>query len=385
MRILFLARSLETGGAERQIMCLANGLAALGHDVGIAVFYSGGGFEEDLRGVSLLPLGKTGRWDLFGFLIRLRSAVRGFAPDVLYSFMTPPNILSVFCPVSCRVWGIRASDMDLSQYDWMHAASHFIEARLSRFASCIIANSHAGAAVARQRGMPAGALCVVPNGIDTDAFSPKASSPQEIAQRRHAWKADNDAPVIALVGRIDPMKDHATFLRAAAKLVPNVPNLRVVIVGDGDNALRTRLTEQAAALGLTQHIIWHGPERDMPRLYPALDVLCLTSAWGEGFPNVVGEAMACGVPCVVTDVGDAAHVVGEAGRVVPPENPTAIAAAIHALLSLPRDERRRLGHAARQRIIDVFSVKAMLTTTQTHLRCAKDTCAARSKQVHSRS
>jgi glycosyltransferase involved in cell wall biosynthesis len=181
------------------------------------------------------------------------------------------------------------------------------------------------------------------------------------------------------------MKDHATFLRAAAKLVSGVPNLRVVIVGDGDNALRTRLTEQATALGLMQHIVWHGPEHDMPRLYPALDVLCLTSAWGEGFPNVVGEAMACGVPCVVTDVGDAAHVVGEAGRVVPPENPAAIAAAVRALLNLPRDERRRLGHAARQRIIDVFSVKAMLTTTQTHLRRAKDTCGARSKQVHSRS
>ncbi len=158
------------------------------------------------------------------------------------------------------------------------------------------------------------------------------------------------------------MKDHHTFLQAA----PNWANRRnFVCVGDGPAEYRRSLQQFAEQAG-ARNVIWAGARRDMPSVYNALDLLALSSR-GEGFPNVVAEAMACEIPCVVTDVGDARQIVGETGVIVPPGDAQALAEGLRQLLLLSDEERKALGRRARQQIVDKFSTEKMVAATESFL------------------
>jgi glycosyltransferase involved in cell wall biosynthesis len=133
------------------------------------------------------------------------------------------------------------------------------------------------------------------------------------------------APVVGIAARLDPMKGYEVFLRAAALACEAVPELRLVAAGDGPPAYAQALRSLAAELRLGERIVWLGQVANITAFYAAIDVATSSSLFGEGFSNAVAEAMACGVPCVVTDVGDAARVVGPAGTVVPANSPDALA------------------------------------------------------------
>jgi glycosyltransferase involved in cell wall biosynthesis len=173
---------------------------------------------------------------------------------------------------------------------------------------------------------------VIANGIETDVFRPE---PQQGRAFREELGVGYDAPLIGMVGRLDPMKGHGTFLEAAALLARELADCRVVCVGGGPAAFRTELQRRAERLGIADKVILTGPRADLVAVYSALDVAAVPSGYGEGFSNVVGEAMACGTPCVVTDVGDNSAIVGSLGRVVPPNNPAALAEGIMEILAHP--------------------------------------------------
>lgn len=364
-RIALLTRSLEVGGAETQLATLARALHATpGFAVDVVTFYPGGALEAPLReaGVRVVSLDKCGRWDLAQFGLRLRHTLRHLAPAIVHSFLGPPNLVAAllrpFLPGTRLVWGVRASDMDLGRYDWTWAQVFRAERMLARVPDRIVANSFAGRDHVVAAGFPAARTTVIPNGIDTDKFQPDRAAGDAL---RRAWSAGG--PCVGMVARLDPMKDHATFLRAARTTADIVPNARFVCVGGGHPDYVQSLQRRTAELGLTDRVTWAGERRDIPSVLNALDVATLSSGFGEGFPNAVGEAMACAVPCVVTDVGDAARVVGPTGRVVPRGDAAALAAAWTALLQAPEHERTALGVAARNRIVDEFSVAAMVTRT----------------------
>ncbi len=179
-----------------------------------------------------------------------------------------------------------------------------------------------------------------------------------------AWPTPETA--VGVVGRLVPVKDHPTFLAAAARLRGEHPQARFVLVGDGPSGYRRSLIDEAARLGLGGQIVWAGERADMARVYNALDLLCLPSA-SEGFPNVLAEAMACGVPAVTTDVGDARSILGDTGEVVPPREPAALASALAHSLVLSADRRREMGEAARARIVARYAVAAMVARTEAAL------------------
>jgi glycosyltransferase involved in cell wall biosynthesis len=354
MKILFFARALGPGGAERQMAVTAAGLQRRGHDVVVATFYPGGAFQSLVAeaGARHVNLGKTGRWDVFGFLARFRRFVVQEKPDALYSFLPPANIIAA-C-VSPRgqgmhhIWGVRVSDMKLDRYGWLERLSYSAERHLSNRAEMIAFNSESGQRSAEQRGMAVGRSVVVPNGIDTDVFKPDAVARDRM---RRSWDIGDNDRVIGMIGRFDPMKDHPTFLAAAKALAEIRPNLIFVLAGAGVDSANTQLG------GL-------GERSDMPAVMAGLDLLCLSSAYGEGFPNVLGEAMACGVPCAATDVGDSKSIVGETGEIVPPEKSATLSDAMDRLLGrLERspDEMRR---AARARIVDNYSVERLIDRTE---------------------
>ncbi len=364
---LFLARSLDRGGAERQLVVLSKGLVSRGHAVSVAVFFSGGAYESELAGagVRVIQLRKKGRWDVLPFLSRLAHLLRKERPAVLHSYLGVPNILATvlkpLVPGTRIVWGVRASDMDLSRYDWLSRLAYSLECRLAHFADLIIANSHAGAIYAIKNGFPSKRIVVIPNGIDTQHFR---FDPQGRERLRAEWHVREDALLIGLVARIDPMKDHAMFLQAANLLAAQYPRLRFVCVGNGAPDYSEHLKQIAIALGLRERMIWAGALDDMAAVYSALDIFCSSSAYGEGFSNTIGEAMACSVPCVVTDVGDSALIVGDTGSIVPPGDHSALAAAIGRLIDLPPKERQGLGEACRARVVSEFGMARLVQCTE---------------------
>ncbi len=363
--VVLLARKLDAGGTERQMVTLALGLAARGVKVHVMVFYGGGALEPELISspVQLHVLGKSGRWDVAGFFLRLISRLRRIRPRVIYSFLDVPNILALMTrPWVGRprlIWSVRSAGMQMSYYDWLARFVPALEARLSARADCIVANSRAGLQWAVGRGFPADKMQVIENGIDTGYFRPVThADPQERLLR--------DLPEgrlrIGLVGRLDAMKDHPNFLKAGGRLLQRGVDVQLVCVGGGPADYRQMLEALADEMGLSGRVSWLGARKDMPSVYAALDLVCLSSM-AEGFPNVVGEAMACGVPCVVTDVGDAAHIVGDCGVVVPPQSPDDLAHGLQAMRDRLAQEPD-LKYRARQRIVSLFSVRNMVDRTQ---------------------
>lgn len=375
MKILFYARALTIGGSERQLALTASGLAQRGHDISVALFYGGGALEPMVRdhGVRLLQIGKRGRWDVLGPLARLRRLFLTERPDVVYAYLpTQTATAALVLPhrLSTRlVFGLRAGGMRLEHYDRLAALSYRLEAALSRRAALIIANARSVRSDAIGRGLPAGRIIVIPNGIDTAAAAPDAAAGSAL---RRTWGLDDDTFVIGMVARLDPMKDHGNLLAAAALYAREDPKAHFVCVGDGPAAYRDSLIDLARSLGIAQRVVWAGEMGDVRAAYNAFDVASLSSAFGEGFPNAVGEAMACGVPVAATDVGDTRQVIGDFGEVVPPGNPVELAMAWTRLKRRLAEEGAMLRERARARIVTEFGIDAMVSRTEAALAALCD-------------
>lgn len=376
-RILFLIRSFGRGGAQRQLVTLATALHRSGWDVSAACFYAGDAFQHELEGagVPVIDLRKRGRWDMFGFLWRLWRTFRTADADVVHGYLTVGNLLALLAKTAHRhtrvVWGVRAAYMDHARYDWLTRLTFRASCACARMADLVIVNSDAGGTHHVALGYPRERMRVIPNGIDTRRFDFDAGAR---ARQRQAWRIPDDALLVGLVGRLDPMKDHPTFLKAAAKLAARDPRWRFVCVGEGKPAYAASLEAQAAALGLQDRLVWAGPCGDMPAVYGALDLLASTS-YGESFPNVIAEAMACGRPCVVTDVGDSARIVGACGVAVAARDSEAFAAAVESMLPVLADREavHAMHEAARTRIVETYSLETLLGNSRAALKavCAR--------------
>lgn len=377
MKILLFIRSLEVGGSQRQLALLASGLAQRGHDIAVVVLYGGHAFEDMLTraGVRVVALNKTGRWDVAGPLVRLWRLFLAEKADALYGFLPTQTTLAALLlwPRSGTrlVFGVRSAAVEFDDYDALSAWSYRLEALASRRADLIITNARAARADAVARGMPADRIAVIANGIDTAALCPDPAAGRAM---RAAWGFKADDFVVGMVARLDPMKDHATFIAAAKEFAQRHADARFVCAGDGPAAFRHGLEATADAHGLGQRILWAGEVRDLRAVYNACDVATLSSAFGEAFPNVIGEAMACGIPVVATDVGDVGLVVGECGEVVPPQRPDLLSDA-WTRMRTRLSENPALRAEARARIMRHYDVNTMVDNSEKVLSAL---CAGRS-------
>jgi glycosyltransferase involved in cell wall biosynthesis len=365
--VLFLIRSLARGGAERQLAELATGLDPRQFDVTVLTFYPGGAVWEELAAggaIRLTSLNKRGRWDVAGFALRLARALRTYRPAILHTYMVEPSVFGLIIGrivgVPLIVWGVRASNVRFADYDRMTGVMFRVAARLSRFADVMIANSEAGRTYHLAHGYAPRSSVTIPNGIDTDRFVP---SPSLRAATRRAYRVDAGDVLIGLAARLDPMKGHDVFLRAARVILGQFRAARFVCIGSGAAAHQMKLQSLAQELSIADRVVWIPEHPRMSEIYPALDVACSASVHGEGFSNAIGEAMACGVPCVVTDCGDASRIVGKTGVVVPPGDADALAMALLGAIRLDQTTRFRMGAEARRRIIECFGVDVMVART----------------------
>jgi glycosyltransferase involved in cell wall biosynthesis len=359
MKVALLSRSLTRGGAQVQLCNLAKGLAELGHEVTVAAFY-GGVLERELSAadITVKDLSKRGRYDNLRPLLRLRRWVASGGCEILYSFLPMENLLGLVVSRWTRtpiVWGIRGSSVNAGQFGLTSRVLYGLQFALLEAPDALVSNSKR--ALDERNLKESGRVHVVPNGIDTIRFTPNADLRRDF-RRRHDLPAD--APVIGVVARLDPMKDHATFLLAARGIAGKFPEARFVVAGDGPPQYRDMLMRQAADLGLAQKMRWLGEVADPASVYNGLDLLISSSAYGEGFSNAIAEAMSCGLPVAATDVGDSARIVGKFGVIVPTGSPGELASAAARLLENDSAHVRRERH---DRIRTEFSQDAMVRRT----------------------
>jgi len=194
---------------------------------------------------------------------------------------------------------------------------------------------------------------VIPNGFDLSKFKYNEDSKFEFYRE---LKLEPNTLCIGLIARYDPKKDHTTFLKAIKQISNTHKNCNFIFCGDSVDSKNTNLINLIRELKIEPFVHLLGRRDDISRIMAAMDIMVLSSAFGEGFPNVIGEAMACEVPCVVTDVGDSARIVGGTGKVVPPREPHALAKAIIELIDLSHVARQIMGKKARERIDSEYSL-----------------------------
>jgi len=264
--IFFLIRSLNIGGTERQLIELVKGLDSNHFDITVGLFYNEGTLIEEIKSmpwIHVVSLNKSGRWDIIRFVLRFIKLLKSLQPDILYSFLPDANIAGLIAGrlsgVKRVVWGVRASNMDVSRYDWLARMSLRLSAFLSKFPDAIIANSHAGKEFHRGIGYSTNRMMVIPNGICTDRFKPDYSAGLKV---RDEWGIDEETITIGLIGRFDPMKDHATFLRAVKIFNQEGCSVRFVCIGDGKGPCKSEIHSLCRTLGLNGSLIWAGEMED---------------------------------------------------------------------------------------------------------------------------
>ncbi len=347
LRIMHVITALGIGGAETMLSALVLARAASAPPDRVVSLVSGGANYERLAaaGIPVSGLGmRRGRLDPRA-IPRLAKLIEDARPDIVQTWLYHADLLGLLAlrfsgrrRLTRLYWGVRCSDMDPRHYGLGLRFTVAAGALLSRLPDGIVANAERGRAWHRQRGYRPRHFAVIDNGVDTDKFRPDASTRSRI---RTQLGISADAPVIALPARVDPMKDHATFITALERL----PGTLALVIGDGTEYLPER-----------PGLFRLGRRDDVAELLTACDLIVSSSAFGEGFSNAVAEGMACGLIPIATDVGDARRIIGDTGAVVPPRAPDILAAAIASTLEQPELARTQRGRRARTRIVENFSL-----------------------------
>ncbi|MFQ5515265.1 MAG: glycosyltransferase [Myxococcota bacterium] len=364
LRVLHLSTGLGLGGAETLLAQLLGALDdGFEHRVISLEGRSVVGATLVERGVRVETL-ELQHWSgRIRAPARLTRVLRSFRPDLLHGWMYHANLVAILTGLATRlpvICGLHSASLDsgLSRRSTRVVAR--VGGSLARLAACVVSCSEAGVSFHRELGYPREKIRVIPNGIDTATFRP---TPTARAELRAELGLAPQAFLVGMVARPAPVKNHALFLRAARKLLDQVEGATLchfVLCGTSVDAGNPGLRGGIEELGLNGHTHLLGPRLDIARIHAGLDVLASCSD-AEAFPLVVGEAMASGTPCVVTDVGDCARIVGDTGRVVAPGDAAGMAAAWLELRSIGSAGREALGRRARARIERRFSLARMAT------------------------
>lgn len=300
---------------------------------------------------------RIGRPDLFS-IWRFIRLVRRLRPNLLQGWMYHGNLAaqlsSVFLsPEIPVVWNIRHSIYDLKSEKRLTALIIRMSAFMSKRPSQIIYNSRTSASQHEALGIAPHKRIIIPNGFNTETFSPSENARAII---RKELGLSSTSILIGFIARYHPMKDHNNFIQAAAFLSRNYPDVHFLLAGKNVDMNNPELTKRVDDVKLNNNIHLLGERRDMSTLTASLDIAS-SSSFSEAFSNVIGEAMACGVPCAVTDVGDSKLLIGETGKTVPPRDPEALANAWKTFIELGSEGRRDLGKKARSRIKNVFNME----------------------------
>ena len=360
--VIHIISGLMGGGAEMMLYKLLSKLSPEIFSSEVISLTDEGLFGAKIKelGISVYSLGmKRGRISCSG-ISYLSKILKKKSPAIIQTWMYHADLIGGLVgkqiTKSPIVWNLRADIMPFSKdkrtYFLTKGCAIFSSQLPTRIVSCSEATRLAHVSF----GYNAARTITIPNGFDLEVYCPNAVAAYSVRQE---LEIQSDVPLIGLMTRFDQRKDIPNFIEAAARFIKAMPQARFLICGNGMNRENEVLMRMLDEANIRECCFILGRREDIPRLTAALDV-ATSSSESEGFPNVLGEAMACGVPCVATDVGDSALIIGNTGIVVPPKNPQALADGWKKILTMDVEERRALGRAARRRIEENFSLDSVV-------------------------
>jgi len=360
IRILYVITDLLIGGAE---VMLSKLLFRIDRSVFQPIVVSLGTMGElghliTEMGIPVLALYIDSPIKASPALIKLLKIVRRYKPHLVHTWMYYADLLG---GLAARIGGVRSVVWCIRNYNLDKDKTKFLTRTVARVCgllsnlvpTCIVSCSRLAIDVHVSMGYSINKFVVIPNGFDLSLFKPDNEAKKKIRQQ---LRIDLNTPLVGMIARFDPHKNHLGFIEAAGMVHREMPDVHFLLAGNGVDENNLQLLKLIDSKGLRNVTYLLGLRRDVPQLMAALDLL-VSFSHGEAFPNVVGEAMACGVPCIVTDVGDCSYIVGDTGRVVIPGDSNSLALAIKEVISLPLNIRMELGKRARARVKEEFSIE----------------------------
>jgi glycosyltransferase involved in cell wall biosynthesis len=366
LRVCHLITDLDTGGAERSLVNLVTRMDKSQFTNDVVTLIEPGPMAQPLvaAGIPVTSLGMRRGRPNPAALFALTRHLWATRPSILQTWLYHADLLGTVAAFIARpehlVWNVRCTNMagNDGRLGWIV----WLLAMLSGRPDAVVVNSKRGQSDHLTAGYKSKCWVNIPNGVDLQRFRPRQAERETLRSR---FGLRPDVLTIGLVARDHPMKDVETFLRAAALFRKDAANAQFVLCGEGFSGDNANLTQTITKLNLDRHVVLLGRRPDMEMVYPALDGLTLCSTYGEGVPNVLCEAMACAVPCVVTDIGDSAEIVGDCGVIVPMRDPQKLAAGWRTLLARGPEA---VGRLARARVTACYGLDRMCAQYQSLYR-----------------
>jgi len=368
LKVCHIITDLSIGGAEMMLYKLLSKSNRHRFEYQVVSLTNMGPLGNQIQelGISVFSLNMQNAIPSIRSFRELVKLLRYNRPDVIQTWMYHSDLLGS-CASLCAgripsIWNVRQSNLEPEMNKRTTILVIKICAKLSfMLPQLIICNSEVVRDIHISKGYKKSKMYVIPNGFDLEAFQPCPDARKLV---RLELGLSEDAAIIGLVARFDPQKDHRTFIRAAGLILQEFPNLYFMLCGHGVCWDNPDLVTWIKEAGIKDNVHLLGSRQDIPRLMSALDIASLSSL-GEGFSNVIGEAMACEVPCVVTNVGDSAFIIGDTGIVVEPGDPNALAKGWASLLALEPAQRKELGIRARKRVKQYFNLPDIVKKYET--------------------
>jgi len=370
--IIHVINSLFPGGAEMMLYNIMSKYNKEKYSISVITLISDGPMKRDFEkiGIDVYEANMVDAYkasikqnilNIISF-IKLVFYIRKNKPDILQSWLYHSNLIGGIAGrisgVKKIIWSIHTSNLDKRLTKFATRLVVKIGALLSNIIpKNIIYVSNVSFSIHELLGYKCNVNTIIPNGVDLEKFKPDHLARNKI---RKELNISEETQLVGIVGRYDPQKDHRNFIHAASRLNKIIPSVEYVMCGTNVTKNNHELNNWIKEFGLSDKMHLLGHRNDMQRIYAALDIKAVTSGYGEAFPMVICESMACGTPCVVTDIGDSAYIVGDTGITVEKENPNALAEAFFKILKMDTTEKKKLSAKARKRIYSLFSLEKIV-------------------------
>lgn len=368
LRVAHIITSLDPHGAQGMLLRLAVSMEGARYSSHVFSLTGPGDVGDSLldAGIPVTTVQLKGNIHIFSELLKLARSIHAFRPDIVQTWMYHADLIGgligKFLGIKNVFWNVRHSDVDEKEMRWLTKSIARVCAILSHvLPRAVICNSRRAIAIHEQIGYRKDGFLLIPNGFDVGVFKSYPDAGNALRSLLGLKEADF---LVGVAARFHPQKDHHGLIQSAALVCAKASNVHFVLCGTGVDQYNLQLSSWIDEFGVRKNFHLLGFRPDVNRITAGFDVALLPSAYGEGFSNALGEAMASGIPCVTTDVGDSAWIVNDTGAVVPPSNPEVLAAAIMEMVTRPKEELHRLGTKARKRIETQFSLDAIVLLYQ---------------------